>query len=121
MNVNQMGFERRLIVVQQLLHGHGLQVGDQFCRAATALLLIGLSPPPPPQASNISNLAYDEQYQYPFNNYLFIVELEIPALTSTFPGTQPGTCKAPTDGVSVLLFKLSNLAARREQYQPRSE
>ncbi|KAJ0120414.1 Protein kinase-like domain protein [Diaporthe amygdali] len=51
-NVNQMGFERRLTVVQQLLHGHGLQS---------------------------------------FNNYLLIVELEIPALTSTFPGTQPGT------------------------------
>lgn len=30
-NVNQAGFERRLAVVQQLLDGRGLQVGDQ-CR-----------------------------------------------------------------------------------------
>lgn len=56
-------------------------------------------------------MAYDEQYQYPFNNFLFKVELAVPASTSSFPGTQPGTCKAPCDGVSVLVVKLSNPAA----------
>lgn len=63
------------------------------------------------QASNISTLAYDEWYQYPFNNYLFKVELTTPALASSFTGTQPGTSKAPPGGVSVLVVKLSNPAA----------
>lgn len=67
--------------------------------------------PRPRQASQISTLAYDERYQYPFNNYLFKVELATPALASSFPGTQPGTCKAPSDGVSALVVKLSNPAA----------
>lgn len=63
------------------------------------------------QASNISTLAFDEQYTYPFNNYLFKVQLATPAFISTFPGTQPGTCRAPSDGVSLLVIKLSNPAA----------
>ncbi|GKT52385.1 uncharacterized protein ColSpa_12566 [Colletotrichum spaethianum] len=86
-NVNHAGFERRLSVVQQLLHGRGLQ------------------------ASIISTLAYDEEYAYPFNNFLFKVELATPAFASSFPGTQPGTCKAPPEGISTLVIKLSNLAA----------
>lgn len=63
------------------------------------------------QAANISTLAYDEEYEYPFNNFLFKVELAAPAFASSFPGTQPGTCKPPSDGVSTLVIKLSNLAA----------
>ncbi|KAK2027852.1 hypothetical protein LX32DRAFT_428293 [Colletotrichum zoysiae] len=86
-NVNDAGFERRLAVVQQILHDYGLQ------------------------ASNISTLAYDEEYQYPFNNFLFKVELTTPAFASSFPGTQPGTRRAPSEGVSTLVIKLSNLAA----------
>ncbi|KAH8742627.1 hypothetical protein F5883DRAFT_63305 [Diaporthe sp. PMI_573] len=86
-NANQAGFERRLTVVQHLLHSRGLQ------------------------ASNISTLAHDEEYQYPFNNFLFKVELATPAFASSFPGTQPGTSKAPSDGVSELVIKLSNPAA----------
>lgn len=39
------------------------------------------------------------------------MELAKPALALTFPGTQPGTCKAPSEGVSVLVVKLSNPAA----------
>lgn len=38
-NVNQVGFERRQAVVQQLLHGLGLQVGDRCRRAVTAPIL----------------------------------------------------------------------------------
>ncbi|KAF9874042.1 Protein kinase-like domain protein [Colletotrichum karsti] len=86
-NVNHAGFERRLSVVRQLLHDLGLQ------------------------ASTISTLAYDEEYAFPFNNFLFKVELAAPAFTSSFPGTQPGTCKAPSEGVSTLVIKLSNPAA----------
>lgn len=39
------------------------------------------------------------------------MELAAPAFGSSFPGTQPGTCKAPSDGLSTLVIKLSNLAA----------
>lgn len=60
---------------------------------------------------NISTLAYSEEYLYPFNNYLFQVELATPALSSSFPGTQPGTTQAPSDGISVIVIKLSNPAA----------
>lgn len=63
------------------------------------------------QASVISTLAFDEEYAYPFNNFLFKVELATPAFAAAFPGTQPGTCKAPPEGVSTLVIKLSNLAA----------
>lgn len=63
------------------------------------------------QASSISDLAYNDQYQYPFNNYLFKVELTTPAFASAFPGTRPGTCRAPPNGVSLLVVKLSNPAA----------
>ncbi|KID82232.1 Protein kinase-like domain protein [Metarhizium guizhouense ARSEF 977] len=87
LNVNQGGFQRRLAVVEQILQSHDLQ------------------------ASNISTLAYSEEYLYPFNNYLFKVELATPALSSSFPGTQPGTTQAPSDGISVIVIKLSNPAA----------
>lgn len=40
------------------------------------------------------------------------MELETPACASSFPGTQPGTTKAPGNGVSVLVLKLSNLAVQ---------
>jgi len=39
------------------------------------------------------------------------VELATPASSSSFPGTQPGTTKAPSDGISALVIKLSNPAA----------
>ncbi|KAG8418069.1 hypothetical protein J3458_005507 [Metarhizium acridum] len=60
--------------------------------------------------NQISTLAYNEEHKYPYNNYLFKVELATPALSSLFPGTQPGTTKAPSNGVSALVVKLSNLA-----------
>jgi hypothetical protein len=39
------------------------------------------------------------------------VKLATPALSSSFPGTQPGTTKAPSEGISVIVIKLSNPAA----------
>ena len=39
------------------------------------------------------------------------MELAAPASSSAFPGTQPGTVEAPSEGVSTLVIKLSNLAA----------
>jgi hypothetical protein len=56
-------------------------------------------------------VAYSQDYPYAFNNFLYKVELSPPASSSSFPGTRPGTSKAPSDGVSVLVIKLSNLAA----------
>ncbi|EQL01119.1 hypothetical protein G6O67_000494 [Ophiocordyceps sinensis] len=85
-NADRASYERRLAVVEQLVRSRGLQ------------------------SSNISTLAFSEEYQYPFNNYLFKVELALPASPSSFPGTQPGTTEAPSDGVSALVIKLSNLA-----------
>ncbi|OAA56282.1 Aminoglycoside phosphotransferase [Niveomyces insectorum RCEF 264] len=84
--VNEAGYERRLAVVEKTLHGLGLE------------------------PSNISPLAYIENYPYQFNNYLYKVELATPASHSSFPGIQPGTTKAPPSGVSSLVFKLSNVA-----------
>ncbi|KJR87607.1 uncharacterized protein SPSK_01776 [Sporothrix schenckii 1099-18] len=56
-------------------------------------------------------MAYSDDYQWPYNNFLYQVKLAKPASTSIFPGTQPGTSKAPPEGVSVLVLKLSNLRA----------
>ncbi|KJZ71760.1 hypothetical protein HIM_08845 [Hirsutella minnesotensis 3608] len=83
-SVNQVGYQSRLDAVRQLLNSHGLQT------------------------SNLSPMAFDENYQYPFNNFLFKVELAIPASSTSFPGTQPGTTAAPLSGVSALVVKLSN-------------
>lgn len=56
-------------------------------------------------------MAYDETYEYAFNNFLFKVELATPASSSVFTGKQPGTTAAPSDGISALVLKLSNPAA----------
>lgn len=53
-------------------------------------------------------MAYDDDYKYPFNNFLFKVDLAAPASRAQFPGTQPGTVKAPPSGVSTVIVKLSN-------------
>ncbi|OAQ61058.1 protein kinase-like domain [Pochonia chlamydosporia 170] len=86
-NVNQVGYERRLAVVKDILKSRGLQV------------------------SKISDVAYDEAYTYAFNNFFFKVELATPASSSIFTGKQHGTTAAPSDGVSVLVLKLSNPTA----------
>lgn len=56
-------------------------------------------------------MAYDDDYKYPFNNFLFKVDLATPALSTQFTGTQAGTVKAPFRGVSSLIIKLSNARA----------
>ena len=63
------------------------------------------------QSFNISTLAYSEDCTWAFNNYLYKVELFTPASSSSFPGTQAGTIKAPPGGISALVMKLSNPAA----------
>lgn len=39
------------------------------------------------------------------------MNLAVPASSSSFPGTQPGTSKASSDGITTLVIKLSNPAA----------
>ncbi|KAI7788241.1 hypothetical protein LA080_012307 [Diaporthe eres] len=51
-------------------------------------------------------------YQYPLNNYQLKVKLATPEFSSSSTSTQPGTCKVPSDGMSVLVRKLSNTAAQ---------
>jgi len=41
-NINQVGYERRLAVVGQLLYSRGLEVGNWSCREVTVLSLIVL-------------------------------------------------------------------------------
>lgn len=55
-------------------------------------------------------LAYFETCPFPFNNFLYKVELESPA-TSAFDGAQHGTAAAPGSGVSTVVIRLSNLKA----------
>ncbi|KAG8162312.1 hypothetical protein KVR01_008077 [Diaporthe batatas] len=86
--INYAGFHGRLTRVQQLLHDRGLQV------------------------FNIMPMAFHPNNEpSTLNNFLFKAELAKPAMASNFPGTQPGTCKAPAEGVSVLVVKLNNPAA----------
>ncbi|KAK2617028.1 hypothetical protein QQS21_000121 [Conoideocrella luteorostrata] len=83
----QAACARRMAVVNQLLHNLGLQI------------------------SNASTVAYSAECQYAYNNYLFKVDLAVPATSSSFPGSQPGTAPAPSCGITSLLIKLSNSAA----------
>lgn len=56
-------------------------------------------------------MAYYADCSFDFNNFIYKVELESPALPSSFPGDQPGTVPAPPAGVSTLIVRLSNLRA----------
>ncbi|KAK0391597.1 hypothetical protein NLU13_1097 [Sarocladium strictum] len=82
--VNSAGYDLRLTAVKQLLEAKGLH------------------------ASSITTVAYDEVYEYPFNNFLFKVDLSSPTSSSTFLGTQPGTEAAPSGGLTSFILKLCN-------------
>ncbi|QPH11950.1 hypothetical protein C2857_003908 [Epichloe festucae Fl1] len=86
-NEKQVACSRPIAVINQLVHSLGLQI------------------------SKVSTVAYSEDYQYTYNNYLFQVHLAVPATSSSFPDLQPGTAPAPSDGITSLLIKLSNGAA----------
>ncbi|EGX95198.1 Protein kinase-like domain [Cordyceps militaris CM01] len=86
-SINRVGYDERLAVVGDILRGLGLQ------------------------ASKVSTVAYDDDYKYPFNNFLFKVDLATPASSAQFTGTQAGTVKAPFGGVSSFIIKLSNAKA----------
>ncbi|OAA73928.1 Protein kinase-like domain protein [Cordyceps fumosorosea ARSEF 2679] len=85
MNVNQVGYDRRLAVIQTILGKFGLK------------------------SEAVTPIAYSLQFPWPFNNFIYKVDLEIPASPAHFPGTQPGTTQAPAAGVTALIIRMSNL------------
>ncbi|OTA99897.1 hypothetical protein M426DRAFT_66870 [Hypoxylon sp. CI-4A] len=84
MNVNQEGYHRRLDAVQQILQQYNLK------------------------STNVTPLAYVEHCPFPFNNFIYKVDLEAPAIPSTFHEQQPCTTTPPTAGVSILVIRMSN-------------
>lgn len=62
---------------------------------------------------NISPLAYSDEHPAEYNNFIYKVELESPAVRSSFPAGQPCTeALPPGDGVSAVVVSLSNLRAQ---------
>ncbi|ROW05816.1 hypothetical protein VMCG_05139 [Cytospora schulzeri] len=84
MNINQEGYDRRLAVVQGILH--------QFRLTST----------------EVTPLAYVEHCPFHFNNFIYKVVLDSPMFPASFPEDQPGTSKPPPEGVSSLVIRLSN-------------
>lgn len=57
----------------------------------------------------VTPVAYSLQYPYHFNNFIYRVDLQEPALVKHFPGTQPGTLQAPDTGLSTFIIRMGNL------------
>ncbi|KAJ3496688.1 hypothetical protein NLG97_g2473 [Lecanicillium saksenae] len=62
-------------------------------------------------AKSIETVAYVDQCPFNFNNFIYKVELESPAVPASFSGNQPGTTAPPEAGVDTLIVRLSNLRA----------
>lgn len=82
-NINQSGYNRRLAVVQTILDRHHLT------------------------ATSVTPVEYDEGCPFPYNNFLYKLDLNSPATAANF-APKPCTTLPPVDGVSTLLLKLSN-------------
>jgi hypothetical protein len=57
---------------------------------------------------------YEENCPFPYNNFIYKIELATPATGQTFAGSsqaKPYTSLPPEDGVSILIFRLSNPVA----------
>ncbi|KAI1415376.1 hypothetical protein F5Y13DRAFT_8456 [Hypoxylon sp. FL1857] len=84
MNVNQEGFHRRLDTLQQILQRYNLK------------------------STLVTPIAYVEHCPFHFNNFIYKVDLEAPAVPATFPSRQPCTSAPPAEGVSTLVIRMSN-------------
>ncbi|KAI1100154.1 hypothetical protein F4804DRAFT_336538 [Jackrogersella minutella] len=84
MNVNQEGFYRRLDALQRILQQYKLK------------------------STRVMPIAYAEHCPFHFNNFIYKVELETPAVPATFTKKQPCTSIPPEEGVSVLVIRMSN-------------
>ncbi|OTA90239.1 hypothetical protein M434DRAFT_78189 [Hypoxylon sp. CO27-5] len=85
MNVNQEGFHRRLDALQKILQQYNLKV-----------------------SCYLTPIAYVEHCPFHFNNFIYKVDLESPAIPATFPNQQPCTFTPPAEGVSTLVIRMSN-------------
>lgn len=81
--VNQEGYHRRLAVVRTILERHHLT------------------------AASVTPVEYDERCPFPYNNFLYKLELSSPATAANFT-PKPWSILPPADGVSTLILKLSN-------------
>lgn len=84
MNINQEGYDRRLAVVQGILHQFGLT------------------------STEVTPLAYVEHCPFHFNNFIYKVVFGSPVFPTAFSKGQPGTSKPPPEGISALVIRLSN-------------
>ncbi|ETS74001.1 hypothetical protein PFICI_13867 [Pestalotiopsis fici W106-1] len=83
-NVNHEGYSRRLDTVQRILQRFGLK------------------------SAQISTIAYVEHCPFPFNNFIYKVELHTPAVPASFADNQPCTLPPPEEGVSTVIVRMSN-------------
>lgn len=83
-NTNHAGYSRRLAVVQSILDRHRLT------------------------AVSITPVEYDERCPFPYNNFLYRLDLASPATAANFAPPGPCTSPPPAGGVSTLILKLSN-------------
>lgn len=90
MNVNQEGFERRLATVQQILHRYKLKVG--FCPNYLIQVLKTKQDRILHHAVSTcdANCLYTA-LPFPFNNFIYKVDLVTPAVPATFSHPQPCT------------------------------
>ncbi|ETS76163.1 hypothetical protein PFICI_11550 [Pestalotiopsis fici W106-1] len=88
-NINQEGFQRRLDVIASILNSYQLEV-----RQATA----------------VTPVEYEEDCPFPYNNFIYKIELSSPLGPSTFSaGTpRPGTSAPSKPNVSAIIIRLSN-------------
>lgn len=84
MNINQEGYTRRLDRVKNILSQFGLK------------------------STSVEPIAYVETCPFYFNNYIYKVNLETPALPAAFGTKQPCTTSIPPGGSSTLVVRLSN-------------
>lgn len=83
LNINQAGYDRRLAVVQTILDRQRLM------------------------AASVTPVEYDERCPFPYNNFLYKLDLASPATTANF-APKPCTTPPPAEGISTLILKLSN-------------
>ncbi|KZZ88518.1 Aminoglycoside phosphotransferase [Moelleriella libera RCEF 2490] len=86
---NEESFDRRMTVVRELIRGLGLK------------------------DTEVTPVRWTGDRPYPYNNFIYKVQLSTPALAEHFSGAaqpqrQPCTALPPTGGVSTLIVRLSN-------------
>ncbi|KAJ0116818.1 hypothetical protein J7T55_009969 [Diaporthe amygdali] len=82
-NINHAGYDRRLAVIQTILDRLGLT------------------------ATSITPVEYVEHSPFPYNNFLYKLDLAAPAIAANFT-PKPCTTLPPAEGISTLILKLSN-------------